>query len=251
MTHRPIGMWSVVLLVAACEGGGGNATGAESTSGASSAETSGDASAEAPMDTSESDPMPSTTSDDVCHAGYEKCPCMDGLCLDGLVCLSDLCVQPAIEGSSEDGESSTSTVGDSSSDGAGSSSDESSTTAVFDDCLDHDNYCDGNVLQVCDDGYWEYTTCDDVCAEDGYLSPGCATPDACLCEGYADATCDVGAWNLCVCAELDYDIPCTAAQQQEFYDECWTGAQAYVECFAAGGMIDEYADCAPLEDACL
>jgi hypothetical protein len=178
---------------------------------------------------------------------------MDGLCLDGLVCLSDLCVQPAIEASSEDGESSGTTAVEGSSESSTdeSSSEESSTTVVPDNCLDEDNYCDDNVLQVCDDGFWQYTTCADWCAMSGYMSPGCATPDACLCDGYADDFCYQGAYNICVCADVDFDIPCTDEQLKIFYDQCWTMENDYVACFNFGEQVDEVADCAPLEDACL
>jgi hypothetical protein len=237
--ERTTRTWALALLLAACEGNGGTAADGDTTA----AET-----------TSSSDPVASTTSGGAeCYAGYEKCPCMDGLCLDGLVCLSDLCVQPAIEASSSDAGESTTTVLDDASESSSteSSSEESSTTVVPDNCLDEDNYCDDDTLQVCDEGFWQYTSCSDWCAEFGYMSPGCATPDACECDGYADDFCYVGAYNLCLCADVDFDIPCTEEQLQIFYDECWTMANTYVACFNFGEEVDEVADCAPLENACL
>lgn len=241
---RTIRGWCVVMVLAAC-GGGGNALDPEGT-------TSGPLPGTSSTDVSSTDPI-ATTDDAVCHAGYEKCPCLDGLCLDGLVCLSDLCVQPAPEPSSEGGEesSSTSASGDDSSTGAGeSSSEDSSTTMALEPCLDDDNYCDSGTLQTCDNGYWEYMPCPDWCALSGYDSPGCLTADACECEGYADPTCYDGAFNLCICADIDFNIPCTDEQLKIFYDECWTMANTYVECFSAY-PIDEVADCAPAEAACL
>lgn len=238
--QRTIRGWTVALLLGACGDG----------SGAAAADTTA-------ADTTSSSGTPATSSsgDAECYAGYEKCPCMDGLCLDGLVCLSDLCVQPAIEGSSEDGESSTTVAAESSGDSSTAvdtgSSEESSTTVVPDGCLDDDNYCDDDTLQVCADGFWQYTSCSDWCAELGYLSPGCATADACLCDGFADEVCTVGAFNICVCAEADYDIPCTDEQMKEYYDQCWTMANTYVECFSTDEQITMYAQCAPLEMACL
>lgn len=45
-------------------------------------------------DPSSSTNEPGTTSDDACTPGYEGCACVDSACLAGLVCLSDLCVEP-------------------------------------------------------------------------------------------------------------------------------------------------------------
>ena len=239
--YRTRRAWTLALLLAACGDGGGSATG-DATSGESTSSS----------DPSSTTATTSTTGEGECYAGYEKCPCMEGLCLDGLVCLSDLCVQPAIEASSEDGESSSTTAieGSSESSTDESSSEESSTTVVPDNCLDEDNYCDDNILQTCDDGFWQYTSCSDWCALSGYMSPGCATPDSCLCDGYNDDFCYDGAYNLCVCADIDFDIPCTEEQLKIFYDQCWTMENDYVACFNAY-PIDEVADCAPAEAACL
>jgi hypothetical protein len=235
--HRSSRLWSAVLALAACGGGteAGDTTSDTSSGGAIA-----------------------STGEAVCYLGYEKCPCMDGLCLDGLVCLSDLCVQPAPEtSSSEGGESSTTSavVGDGSSDSSStgidaSSSEESTTTVIPPECLDDDNYCDDDMLQTCVDGFWQLTTCSDWCAQTGYLSPGCDTADGCLCEGYADDTCYDGAYNICVCADIDFDIPCTDEQLQIFFDQCWTMENEFVECFSAY-PIDEVADCAPAEAVCL
>lgn len=233
------GLWSVVLLLGACDDGN------DATGDTTSSETSSSGSV-------------ASTGETECYAGYERCPCMDGLCLDGLVCLSDLCVQPAPETSSTDGGESDTTsavVGDDSTDSGStgietSSSEESGTTVIPPECLDDDNYCDDDTLQTCVDGFWQLTTCSDWCAQTGYESPGCATADGCLCEGYADDLCYDGAYNLCICADIDYAIPCTEEQLQIFYDECWTMANDYVACFS-DFPIDEVADCAPAESVCL
>lgn len=213
------------------------------------------------------------TGPSACIPGYEACPCMAGACLDGLVCLSELCVAPA-DADTGPGESTgpsttdatAGTSSDGSSTGAPSSTESSGTTAALDDesssdgssettvappeCLEGDNYCGDAELQTCVDGVWQHSSCADVCALTGYMSPGCASADACLCEGYADEICYDGAYNLCICADIDFDIPCTDQQLQDFYDECIGQVNDYVLCFA-DYPIDEVADCAPAEDACL
>jgi hypothetical protein len=240
----------LILVLAACGGGEATATG----------------------DTSSSD----GTGPSACTPGYEACACMAGACLDGLVCLSDLCVAPVdvdtgpgessgpgttdtpTTATSDDGSSSTDAPSstESSSTTAPSGDDESSsggsseTTMAPPECLEGDNYCLDAELQTCVGGVWQQSSCADACALTGYLSPGCASADACLCEGYADEVCYDGAYNLCICADIDFDIPCTDEQLQIFFDECIGEVNTYVECFA-DYPIDEVADCAPAEDACL
>lgn len=209
--------------------------------------------------------------DAVCTPGYEGCACAMDTCLAGLQCLSGLCVDAGpLEGTSEDtapaeesteeGESSTSaplTAGEESTTSGGeesttseSSTEESSTTEPEPECLEGDNYCAEATFQTCVEGQWQVQTCQENCAPLGYDSPGCASTDACTCEGFTDPVCESGAYNLCICADIDFAIPCTDEQLHEFYDQCIQMANEYVECFA-DYPIDEVADCAPAENACL
>lgn len=238
-----------ILVMAACGG-----------DSASVAEVTGDA--ESGVDTT-SVPVPddgtSTAGDtDVCHAGYEGCPCTpDGVCLSGLTCLSNLCVDPgtAAETSAadtttgtDDGTTTiadgTTTAGDASGDGS------SSTTEPMPECLEADNYCADSQFQTCVGGFWQVSTCEEHCLLTGYHSTGCASSDACECEGFADEVCEEASYNLCICADLDYGIPCDQEQWNTFFDECFQELNEYVECFY-DYPIDSADDCAPAEAACL
>lgn len=199
-----------------------------------------------------------------CVAGYEGCPCAaDGACLSGLACYSNLCVDPGIATStsgpdpttgSEPGtttraDDGTSSTGDGSP-STGSSEGSSSTTEATPECLEGDNYCAVDQFQTCVGGVWEQTSCEDHCLLSGYHSPGCASADACTCDGFADDVCQEAAYNLCICADLDYGIPCTQDQWNEFYDECFNMVNDYVLCFYDYPIVMA-TDCGPAEDACL
>ncbi len=206
-----------------------------------------------------------TTGEAACIPGYEGCACApEGACLSGLACYSNLCVDPGGDtsaGGSDDPPASTSSeatttsgaldtsTGDAST-GAASQDSSSSTTAPVPECLDGDNYCADNNFQTCVEGNWEVVTCQEQCALTGYDSPGCAGTDACTCEGFTDEVCSSAAYNLCICADLDYGIPCDQEQWGVFYDECFQMLNDYVECFY-DFPIDTPDDCVPAETACL
>jgi hypothetical protein len=225
-----------------------------------------------------------TTGAQECTPGSEGCACVEGQCLGELQCFSNLCVVgPAASDSGDESEDesndeadesessgtpevtategSTSAPGESSSDdgtpeestGAEESSsegEESSTTEPAPECLEMDNYCANGMFQTCVGGQWDETTCSEVCGATGYLSPGCASADACQCEGFADAACDAGAWTTCYCYDvLGYDI-CDEELLGLAYDACYSGGyNTEITCL---GMYpwDEGPDCNMIFDIC-
>lgn len=241
---------SVALALLSACGGGGEAT----------------PDTDAPVETSA---MP----DDECVLGHERCGCMAGACLDGLVCLSDLCVTPAMaettaaaestgvdtldDESTSDTPDDTSTTDDPTSaestgdDASESSTDdganESSTGTPEPVCLQGDNYCDDNMFQTCtDDGQWEVSTCQERCALVGYDSPGCASHDACTCDGFIDDFCYGAVYTLCVCNSNIYE--CDNEQVYEFYDLCIQEHEILV-CFGGFPYVSQQT-CGPANAAC-
>lgn len=163
-----------ILLLAAC--GDGDPLSMDDSMGDTGegtddgSEESGDStSTEAGTDTTESTESSTEdetgsdeTGDDGCVNGYEGCPCTDeDLCLDGLTCLSDLCVDAGGDGDGDgdgstgdgDGES-TSETGDGDGDGDGCVP----SNGGFEDCDGIDNDCDTlideNACDGCEAGSW-------------------------------------------------------------------------------------------------
>lgn len=122
---RPAILVSLALLFGACKDGDDGAT---ETAGTSSGSTS-----TAPV-----------TSGDDCSPGIEGCPCTeDDLCIVGLLCLSDLCVEPPppmTSGPMEGGETSAGEATDS----AGEETGAAGTCFANDECAED---------EVCFEGY--------------------------------------------------------------------------------------------------
>lgn len=184
---------------------------------------------------------PETTGAPACTPGYEGCPCMDGVCLQGLSCFSDLCVDvggetsvdpessgaPAESSSSQDGgpESSTSTAAESSS--------ESSSTMLEPACTDGEVTCEGATLTTCVDETPTDESCDDVCAATGFTSSGCADAESCACDGYLDGTCELGTSGYCYCLEQQGGGVCDTALFDMVYGLCFDGSEPGVACLAS------------------
>lgn len=195
-----------------------------------------------------------------CIPGYEGCPCMDGACLQGLSCFSDLCVDVGGE-SSVDPESSGAPAESSSSEAESSeaessstgdaSSSESSSTMVEPACTDGEVSCESGTLTTCVDETPAEQSCDDFCAPSGFTSSGCEDVDSCLCDGYLDASCQLGASAYCYCYEWAGAGTCTTADYNDLYGTCFDGSEPAVECFGdyvdGGGQID----CNTAISACL
>jgi hypothetical protein len=123
---HPAILVSLALLFGACKDGDEGAT---ETAGTSSGSTS-----TAPV-----------TSGDDCSPGIEGCPCTEeGLCIVGLLCLSDLCVEPPppmTSGPMEGGETS---AGEGTSDSAGEETGAAGACFTNDECAED---------EVCFEGY--------------------------------------------------------------------------------------------------
>ncbi len=128
-----------VTLVAGCDEGAGETAVTDSSS----------------MD-SDSDSTNGETSGGECNPGHEGCACVDGdLCLAGLVCEAEVCVDPGGESTTgsmtggSDSDSDTGKPGDT--DGTGGSTGTESCQDS-DDCLDTEVCVDG----ICGDTDWYY-----------------------------------------------------------------------------------------------
>lgn len=145
----------------------------------------------------------SGNADESCLPGREGCPCDMGVCLAGLSCLSDLCVNDSA-GSSEtldttDGDSTESSTTDPSSttmDPSGSDTSDETATTTSDMCADGELLCDG----VCVDPQSN----DDHCGSCGFGcmiggNPGNGELGGCLngeCKPF---------WSGCTPPENPYD----------------------------------------------
>ncbi|HWB79192.1 MAG TPA: hypothetical protein VG755_29730 [Nannocystaceae bacterium] len=200
----------------ACEGSGG-ATGDATAEGTTSGgvDTSGGSSSGSST----------TTSGPDCTPGTEGCACDEGTCEGELSCFSQICVMLPAESSSSDVETSTSSAEttESSSDESSSSSDESSSStgpAVV-ECEEEGNHvCHDGILDVCTFDVVVSQSCDDICAETGYLSPGCADINSCACDGYADAACETIMTNFCHCYGM-LGLPCDDGFENNVYEWCF------------------------------
>jgi hypothetical protein len=199
-----------------------------------------------------------------CIPGYEGCACAAGECLQGLQCLSDLCVMvPDVGESSTDDEASASSSGtepesessgmepltDTSTGADAATTGESSTTEIAPECMPDEVACEEGSLSTCVDGAWTEETCTDVCAATGYFDMGCADAATCLCEGFSDPTCEAGVTNYCACYEVYVGMPCDAGQIAAYYGGCFDGSDPQaVACFADYPGIES---CDAAVQACL
>ena len=203
------------------------------------------------------------SSEGACIPGYEACACTpEGLCLMGLQCLSDLCVEmPAGDTSgaaestgaaaSTTGTDDTTTANDSSSSSSGGG-ESSSTGEPPPVCPDGDTFCAAGTenLSTCVDGQWVESTCTEHCAALAYDQGTCddATQQGCICSEPNDADCSLGVAALCYCYEV-YGSSCDQDMQDTFYATCVDDSDPSVACFGAhviqGGIDCEMAiaDC--------
>lgn len=98
---------------------------------------------EAASTTSDSTSSTPVTSGDDCSPGLEGCPCTgDGLCIVGLLCLSDLCVEPPPPMSSGPDDAGETSAGDATGEPGESAGEETGTTAA---CFTNDECADDEV----------------------------------------------------------------------------------------------------------
>lgn len=206
-------------LALACNGAG--ETNDETTSGTSSGV---DGSSSSVGGSSSSSTTTTATTGPECTPGTEGCACDEGACEGELQCYSEICVMLPTESSSSGGvETSSSSAAESSSESSSGAA-ESSSTGVEQPvaCEEEGNHvCHGGVLDVCTDGYLVTQSCDDQCAETGYLSPGCADGNACQCDGFLDAACETIVSSYCGCYLMLYGADCSEGQFTNLYDRCY------------------------------
>jgi hypothetical protein len=102
--------------------------------------------------------------------------------LGSLLCA---CLPPFPEGELDGG----STDGDET-ESEGSQSEEPPSDETQGPCTPGEAICAEGDLQACNDGAWEMSSCEDVCAQDGRISNGCIG-DECACEDRPHA----GVWE--------------------------------------------------------
>lgn len=108
----------------------------------------------------------STAEDDACTPGYEGCPCVSssgsGSCLEGLVCLSDLCVEPPMPPPSGD---------DSNTDSGADGSTSPDTCSANEDCIPSAICWDGACSDAWSHAYEVYVDAFSYCMDDGFGTP--------------------------------------------------------------------------------
>lgn len=193
---------------------------------------SGDASDEDTSGTSGGNAEGSSTGGPTCTPGTEGCACNEGMCEGELSCFSEICVAPPAEESSSStsvdaSTSSTSSGSGSESSGpgdetaAGSSSGSSSTGTAVEACEEEGNHlCQDGVLDTCERGEVVSQSCDDLCAQTGFLTTGCADINGCGCDGYADANCETITEKFCNCYAM-FGSPCDASFELNVYGWCF------------------------------
>lgn len=188
--------------------------------------------------------LPTGTGEAPCYAGYEGCACTpEGLCLEGLQCLSDLCVE-AVDGTTSTGAAESSTSTSSTGDGSSSGIGESSSSTGPEPCDTDVPVCEmgGSTLRTCVDGAWVESDCTDECAAMAYDSGTCdaTTEQSCACVGPNDDACWLGALALCYCYQ-EYGEVCGDPELAVFYGNCVTDTDPSVACFGehvVNGTID-------------
>lgn len=238
--------FSRFILVLICAGCGGPT----SLEGAS-AESTGPLDTTGPATTGPE--VPASTGDAPCYPGYEGCACTpEGSCLQGLQCLSDLCVETPAGSSSttavDDTSTTTAATGDSSSSGA---HDSSSSTGP-EPCYADPPQCEagGSTLRTCVGGSWVESDCEDECATMAYGAGTCdaMTEQSCACSEPTDDACWQSAAALCICYE-EYGSACPMSQADEFYASCVSGEDPSIACFGAH-VVNGSIDCAMAIDDC-
>lgn len=172
----------------------------------------------------------SSTGGPACVPGTEGCACDQGACEGELACFSEVCVMPPAPESSSSGGADTASRTDggtsSTSDPedttrSAAESDSSTTVAEVQPCDQEGNHvCVDGVLDTCTDEEVVTQSCDDVCAEAGYFSTGCADINRCNCEGFADAACVNITAKFCSCYAF-FGSPCDEAFEQQIYGYCF------------------------------
>ncbi|MBK8235598.1 MAG: hypothetical protein IPK74_08595 [Deltaproteobacteria bacterium] len=196
--------------------------------------------------------VPASTGDAPCYPGYEGCACTpEGACLQGLQCLSDLCVELS-EGSSSTtvvDDTTTGTAGDSSSSGAS----ESSSSTGPEPCNADPPQCEagGSTLRTCVDGSWVESDCEDECAPMAYGAGTCdaMTAQSCACSEPTDDACWLSAEALCVCYQ-QYGSVCGTSERDAFYASCVSGKDPTIACFG-DHVVNGIVDCPTAIDDCL
>ena len=137
--------------------------------------------------------------------GTESCPCLDGACLSGLICLSDTCVTPpGVTAGDDESTGSTSGDGDAESDTTETSSDTGTDSSTSSSSGDGDG--DGDTGPD-EPNLWDACTLESHChpslfclipvgVTQGYCTKGCVNHSECAPapdSGSADAICD--AWT--------------------------------------------------------
>ncbi len=244
------------LLAPACDGSGDAAD--DDTTGTTGGSVDGSSSSSTTTTSTAS-----TTTGPACTPGTEGCACDEGTCEGELACYSEICVVPPGMESSGGVDASTSSSVDStgatessgSLDASSSGSSESSSTgAPAEPCEEEGNHlCAAGVLDTCEDGVLTSQSCDDACAQTGYLSTGCADINGCACAGYADATCENITGKFCNCYAL-LGSACDADFEQTIYNYCFDpttdpATHDIVVCFG-DFPTDTVAECNAASDVC-
>lgn len=235
-------------------------------SAAGNDDTTGGTTAPEPTTSTATGSESSEGTDEVCHPGYETCPCFEGgLCLAGLQCLSGLCVEspPSASSSGDESTSAATSVDEDTSTGepvdpstsSESEGGESSTTESEPVCFDGDTFCaaDTTTMLTCIDGQWAEQSCEENCLTTGHTGTSCAAnQQECICDGFSDADCALDVEVLCYCYFEDFlGDPCTDDQREEYYQWCYQDTDPVVACF--GSYYDEGVslDCQGAIDNCL
>jgi len=261
MTMQPsTTLWSLVVLGALALGCGDST----SASGDDTTGTTG-TTATTSSSTTEGGVEGSSTGGPTCTPGTEGCACDDGACEGELSCFSQICVmQPAAESSgsldtSGTGDTTTAVAteasGSSETTASGSESESSSSTAApVETCEEEGNHvCEAGVLDTCEDGVVVSQSCDDDCAQTGFLSTGCSDINSCGCDGYADATCENITGKFCDCYAL-FGNPCDEAFELSVYGWCFDptineSSHDIVVCFG-DFPTNTLAECNAASDVC-
>ena len=212
------------------------------------------------------DPVTGTSAEtldpDVCVPGWESCPCYQDTCISGLECLSGFCVavpepqesSSATTPSSDEtdpSDASSESSASSSSGGAGESSSESSSSSSEGPapvCVEGDSYCsNGDELQTCENGQWQFHWCDEWCPTIGLGGEDCLDSDVCACSGFNDPTCIEAVDWYCICH--DEDGYCPIEDRTVWYSACFVDADPVLTCWGAIG-IETAEQCAAVIATC-
>jgi hypothetical protein len=223
-------------------------------------------------DQTDTDPIVASTGEELCIPGHEACACAaGGVCLDGLQCLSELCVEMPVADSSSDGgttegSGTTSAVDDESTSSTGAESTESSSsstsggeesstsTGPTTECFDGDTFCQlGSGLHLtCVEDEWIAAPCADSCLVTGHTGEDCAdNQQECVCEGFSDYDCEIAMEVTCYCYfEEVLGDGCTSEDRENLYQMCFQDTEPAVACMGSY-FTDAGLDCDAAVDNCL